>query len=599
MKKLISKRITAVLLTAVLVVMLLPVSSFVASAEGEGFLEFTLAKTVKDGYSVKAVSTDISGDLVIPSEYNGLPVTEIGRGAFQGCSELENVEIPNTVKRIMTEAFSGCYNLSTVIPESVVEVGENAFNNTPYYENNWENGALYIDGILIKSNYSDEFQNVTVREGTRVIADKAFGDNWELSSITFPESLTHIGYSAFNNCVNLKNIKLPDSLEYIGDNAFNGCSEIESLYFGGNVEYIGSNSFGNCEKLYDFTIPESVTVIGAGAFGDTAYYNNSSNWENGVLYKDNCLIAVNKAELPKKYTINNRTRVIVDNAFFFCSDLEEVVIPQGVEKICDFCFHSCEKLKSVNIPDTVTYIGVQAFYECLSLEKLTVLDSVEFIGSFAFPNRNKNLIVYGYKNSVAESAAESCSVKFSPIGVLLSDEATGVSVAGDFSSNAVLKVSADVAQDGFKYNIEVENSDGEVKNITLRIPFESEENETTPVLYRINETDTYRAENTTVAGGKLVLKTATLGEFLLSNERFFTVRGDVNGDGILTPSDVVLLRRYFANFDSETETSAISIFPGADVNGDGKLTPSDVVLLRRYFANFDSETGESSIELPA
>lgn len=73
--------------------------------------------------------------------------------------------------------------------------------------------------------------------------------------------------------------------------------------------------------------------------------------------------------------------------------------------------------------------------------------------------------------------------------------------------------------------------------------------------------------------------------------------GDVNGDGKLTPSDVVQLRRYFANYDSDTETSTIEVSAGADVNGDGTLTPSDVVLLRRYFANYNSETGTSTIEL--
>lgn len=75
----------------------------------------------------------------------------------------------------------------------------------------------------------------------------------------------------------------------------------------------------------------------------------------------------------------------------------------------------------------------------------------------------------------------------------------------------------------------------------------------------------------------------------------FILYGDVNGDGEVTPSDVVLLRRYFANYDSETGKSAISVAPGGDVNGDGELTPSDVVLLRRYFANYNSDTGTSTV----
>lgn len=76
-----------------------------------------------------------------------------------------------------------------------------------------------------------------------------------------------------------------------------------------------------------------------------------------------------------------------------------------------------------------------------------------------------------------------------------------------------------------------------------------------------------------------------------------TLFGDVNGDGMLTPSDVVLLRRYFANYDSVTGTSATTVFPGADANGDGEITPVDVVLLRRYFANYNSETDTSTVVL--
>lgn len=91
--------------------------------------------------------------------------------------------------------------------------------------------------------------------------------------------------------------------------------------------------------------------------------------------------------------------------------------------------------------------------------------------------------------------------------------------------------------------------------------------------------------------------TVTVGSGDITQNVKLSLYGDVNGDGNLTPSDVVLLRRYFANYDSSSGTSTITVSSGADVNGDGKLTPSDVVLLRRYFANYDSDTGNSTIVL--
>ena len=73
--------------------------------------------------------------------------------------------------------------------------------------------------------------------------------------------------------------------------------------------------------------------------------------------------------------------------------------------------------------------------------------------------------------------------------------------------------------------------------------------------------------------------------------------GDANGDGEITTKDVVLLRRFLANFDDETGTSTVEIAIGADVNGDGEITTKDVVLLRRYLANYDDETGTSTVVL--
>ena len=73
--------------------------------------------------------------------------------------------------------------------------------------------------------------------------------------------------------------------------------------------------------------------------------------------------------------------------------------------------------------------------------------------------------------------------------------------------------------------------------------------------------------------------------------------GDANGDGIVNGKDVLLLRRYMANYDYDTGASSIEVYPGGDANGDGVINGKDVLLMRRYMANYDYDTGMSTIIL--
>ena len=73
--------------------------------------------------------------------------------------------------------------------------------------------------------------------------------------------------------------------------------------------------------------------------------------------------------------------------------------------------------------------------------------------------------------------------------------------------------------------------------------------------------------------------------------------GDANGDGKVSSSDIVRLKKYFAALDPDTETSTVDIGPGADANGDGKISSSDIVRLKKYFAALDPDTQTSTVVL--
>ena len=303
-----------------------------AEAASKSDLTFKLNGDGKS-YYVHYCSYFASGELVIPSTYNGLPVTRIGNSAFSDCTSLTSVTIPDSVTSIGNEAFLGCRNLTSItipdsvtsigssafrnctnltsvtIPDSVTSIGDWAFDNTAYYNNssNWVDGVLYIGNHLIDAKKIND--NYIIKDGTKTIADIAFYYCTSLTSITIPNSVTSIGYAAFTGCRSLISI---------------------------NVDA------------------------------------NNKNYSsvNGVLFnKDKTvLIRYPEGKTDTKYTIPDSVTSVGDSAFYYCTSLTSITIPDSVTSIGDYVFYKCTSLTSVTIPNSVTSIGDSAFYDCYSLK---------------------------------------------------------------------------------------------------------------------------------------------------------------------------------------------------------------------------------------
>ena len=336
-------------------------------------------------------------------------VTSIGDYAFWGCMSLESITIPDSVTSIGNYAFYQCESLTNItIPDSVKSIGFDAFYNTAYYNDssNWEDDVLYIGNHLIKAKTSIS-ENYTIKSGTKCIADDAFVFCNNLTRITIPDSVTSIGDGTFYSCSSLTSITIPDSVTRIGDRAFENCDSLTSIAIPDSVTSIGVRAFENCDSLTSITIPESVKSIGRDAFYNTAYYNDSSNWENDVLYIGNRLIRA-KTSISGNYTIKSGTKYITDYAFENCG-LTRVTIPDSVTRIGDSAFENCDSLTStggvfsvfpkVKIPDSVTYIGGGAFSDCNSLINVEIPDSVTYIGGGAFDGCGKLTRIYVSQNN--------------------------------------------------------------------------------------------------------------------------------------------------------------------------------------------------------
>ncbi len=249
-------------------------------------------------------------------------------------------------------------------------------------------GAMFDYGIINAVPWyssRSSIKTVIIENGVTSIGAHAFYYCTSLTSVTIPDSVTSIGGSAFYGCTSLTSVTIPDSVTSIEVSAFYGCTSLTSITIPDSVTSIGVSAFYGCTSLTSVIISDTAMIIGKKAFYNTAYYNNESNWTDGVLYIGNHLIIAD-TNIAETYAIKYGTITIAARAFYNCTSLTSVTIPDSVTSIGEDAFYNCTSLTSVTIPDSVTNIGGSAFRACKALNSITIPDSVISIGSEAFTN---------------------------------------------------------------------------------------------------------------------------------------------------------------------------------------------------------------------
>ncbi len=388
-------------------------------------LEYTLNS---DGlsYSVTSIGTCTDSEVLIRSEYEGLPVTRVGESCFASCQTVRSVVIPEGVTYVGINAFDSCQELlSITLPSTLAEFHQSAFyrclrlievvNNSELdirkgsgehggvaeyakYVHSGRSEIKELDGYLFLSVDGINYLLDYVGDSTELVLPQSyFGEKYEiefafyldygLTKVTVTEGVSKIGRAAFFYCTGLTEVIIPEGVTEISAEAFYGCESLTELVIPEGVKRIGELAFSKCTGLIKLILPSNLDYFGdeALSYNEALEYNEYKN----ALYlgnEENPYVVLVKAtdENILSCEVHENTEFITSSAFLNCNSLSSVTVPEGVKGIGGYAFYGCESLEDIVIPDTVELIGAEAFCGCKALKSMVMGSAVRYIGAYAF-----------------------------------------------------------------------------------------------------------------------------------------------------------------------------------------------------------------------
>lgn len=279
-----------------------------AQAATEGHLTYVIG----DGQAIiVGCDPSASGEFIIPSTLGGYPVTRIDSRAFNGCSKLKKIDIPDGVTSIGNSAFETCNFTEITLPNSLVSIGTNAFYECrsltsitlPASVTSLGEGVFHYCSSLKEVTILGELTsipeqafcgtsltNISIPDTVLWIEREAFAD-CDFTSIVLPERLRRVGDYAFYSCSKLKKIDIPDGVTSIGHSAFKWCNSLITVTLGNSVNIIDNYAFDGCSSLTNITIPSGIKRVANSAFRDCmnlsdVYYGGSQKQWNDINIGD-------------------------------------------------------------------------------------------------------------------------------------------------------------------------------------------------------------------------------------------------------------------------------------------------------------------------
>lgn len=443
----------------------------------------------------------------------GIGLLDIGNYAFAYCEKLQSVIMPvdgASLKTIGNFAFMGSTKLEKItngLPESLQEIGTQAFSGTTLWDKNQSGGVVYVENWAV--GFDDSVKEVTLADGTVGIGKYAFYQSEKLEEIAFPSTLKRVNLGAFYQCDALwsadfsacrnfetlgthvfyqcgalQSVVLPGKLKDLGASVFSGCSALSEISVGSlnnalpvTLETVGDYAFSNCSALTALQLPETLISIGNYAFqgtslqsvafganltsiGDRAYRNISTLEE--VSFED----CANLTSIGSRafYNCTGLYEIVLpdclvtvgDYAFYGAKGVRRISLNEGLEEIGRYAFFGCERVQTVSFPETLLSIGEHAFRGCTALKSVMLPSNVETIGKHAFFSC-KNLTFYAEEYEEGTGYASLWNSSYRPIvwGCSFAYDKTYVAsfTKGEDSFSNVTKTTAvgEPSRDGYRF----------------------------------------------------------------------------------------------------------------------------------------------------
>ena len=323
MKRIFLKKTVSLFLAVIVAILCIPMAVVKTDATTEGRYTYIITD---DGAVITKVDIDSRGEITVPDRLGGYDVTRIGNEAFRGCEYIYSIIIPESVTTIGIMAFYKCTRLKRI---TVAE------DNIAYRS---------VDGVLFTKDGENlvcypagkEDAEYSVPDSVKAIGGHAFAWCNGLERVAIPDSVASIGAGAFYYCKNISDINIPQSVTVIETTVFFGCSGITDISIPEGVTEIHSQAFSYCTGITAIVIPDSITKLGNAfmhctALGNiaipdhvididrhviygTAYYNDLSNWDHGVLYLGKHLLCADET-IKGDYSVKEDTVNIANYAF--------------------------------------------------------------------------------------------------------------------------------------------------------------------------------------------------------------------------------------------------------------------------------------------
>lgn len=331
----------------------------------------------------------------------GKGLSELGSGVFAGCESLSDIEIAeknpyftcidgvlyNADRTFVYQLLSGRNKPYYIMPDSVLEIGQYAF---------WGNS------FLKHMSFSDSLDNIPAFGVSNVSS---------LETVTMSFNTKEINMKAFEDCISLRQIYIPDSVKFIHDTAFDGCSQLEiyATYYSKAASYAKEHNINlltyakyplnqaELAKEEYYLVQEKEKEL-QELLEEESYKEALAESEKDLIAKTS-LVNDKAVVIMDRYdtTVHGGTAVlqrdeleknindgkIADQAFYMRSDLEEISLPDSIEKIGRFSF-ARSGLQKITIPENVKVIEYGAFYHCDELIEVNIPSSVTKIEKNVF-----------------------------------------------------------------------------------------------------------------------------------------------------------------------------------------------------------------------